>query len=264
MADFLDSGGAQCSGALVKDFSNEKCETLEYDPLEDEAVQLEVDLVPNIVPVTAGHRDHIVEFDAADPDAIAIRGGADSRDGAEGDRSYLVRTGDTLKRRRCAYFISDDVTEIPNETYQGYMHDCGAITRSDVMDYTILLPHYALSFPNYTTTFTDLCKPLADGILWGAEIVDKRRRLQSKSKLTGQPVDFGACGAFGRHGLADIGPLSPFLSPVHDSGLRSTCAPEPAAPTTPMHSSLGICRLPATLREAQMADNMYCGMPLAY
>ena len=66
----------------------------------------------------------------------------------------------------------DVATEISN-----YGCDRSAINRNDLPDYTILLPHYSRNLPNFSTTFTDLCPALVEGLRRGTEIAEKRRRV---------------------------------------------------------------------------------------
>jgi len=87
-----------------------------------------------------------------------------------------LRDGSARKKRR-TFFVADEITEIPKETYKGYMHDRTNITITNFLDYDLLLPHYSSNLPDFTTTFTDMCKTLCDGIKAGSEVAEKRRRL---------------------------------------------------------------------------------------
>lgn len=86
-----------------------------------------------------------------------------------------------LAKKRKRGFIFDERTEIAKETYQGYVNDRSAITRRTLMDYAILLPHYSPNLPNLTTTYTDICPSLAQGLLQGMAIASKRRLAASEA-----------------------------------------------------------------------------------
>jgi len=108
---------------------------------------------------------------------------AEASDKAVGDAPLV-------KRRRRAYFVFDDKTEIPREQYQGYVNDRASITQRSCMDYTIFLPHYAPSQPNFTTTFTDLCSALVESLQRGTEVAEKRRRIMQEAELRGHGDQF--------------------------------------------------------------------------
>jgi hypothetical protein len=146
------------------------------------------------------------------------------------------------KRRRKGHLVVDDETEIPKEVYQGYVNDRSKITRKTLLDYSVLLPHYSESLPNFTTTFTDLCAPLCEQLTWATEVAEKRRRLAQEAEFAGIPPPSG----FGTDVAAPpsatpllSSPLSPLLEPIMDpdrAGLRSPEAPEPRAPSSPRMS----------------------------
>eukprot|EP00927_Polykrikos_kofoidii_P033500 TRINITY_DN28329_c0_g1_i1.p1 TRINITY_DN28329_c0_g1~~TRINITY_DN28329_c0_g1_i1.p1 ORF type:complete len:818 (+),score=181.41 TRINITY_DN28329_c0_g1_i1:308-2761(+) len=131
------------------------------------------------------------------------------------------------KRRRRTFFILDEATEIPKETYQGYINDRSGITRRNPVDYTITLPHYSPNIPNFTTTFTDLCPSLVQCLLMGSEVAEKRRRLMQQAEGAGR---FGlfASGPIGYPG--EGGAMAPaYTSHVSDGIQLHSSAPGAAA-----------------------------------
>jgi len=165
--------------------------------------------------------------------------------------SLVVSDGNARKKRR-TYFLADEVTEIPKETYKGYLNDRKAITNNDIIDFKLLLPHTSPLLPNFTTTFSDVCKTLSEPILMGSQVAEKRRRLYREGDFQGVPGDTGAVDPDGDEGLTEeqrrllrlsVGkpaattettPLAPVLGPMISpdrAGLRS---PGMSSPDTPM------------------------------
>jgi len=87
-----------------------------------------------------------------------------------------------MKRRRRTAFIFDEVSEIPKETYQGYVNDRSSITKNNTLDYTVFLPHYSSNLPNFATTFTDLGESLCQCLLMGSQVAERRRRLRQEAE----------------------------------------------------------------------------------
>lgn len=90
------------------------------------------------------------------------------------------------KRRRRQGIILDEPAEIPRDIYQAHVNDRSAITRNNSLDYAVWLPHHSPSLPEFTTTFTDLCDPLAHCLRLGAEMAEKRRRVQQELEIAGR------------------------------------------------------------------------------
>eukprot|EP00928_Gymnodinium_smaydae_P076935 TRINITY_DN6003_c0_g1_i2.p1 TRINITY_DN6003_c0_g1~~TRINITY_DN6003_c0_g1_i2.p1 ORF type:complete len:656 (-),score=142.63 TRINITY_DN6003_c0_g1_i2:71-2038(-) len=187
----------------------------------------------------AGILESDVRFDEPfDPEeaaqAIAMHGDAEG----VAEPLALASEGGAPKRRRRTYFIFDEATEIPKDTYQKYVNDRSSITRKDIIDYTVFLPHYAPSMPQFTTTFTDLCPALVDCLLKGTEVAEKRRRLLQEAEGP-MPLLAGVGGQVGLSPGSVISPslaaglapasggfLSPALSPLspEQTGLKSPLA----------------------------------------
>merc|ERR1712136_193414 len=90
------------------------------------------------------------------------------------------------KRRRRVNILMDELTEIPKETYQAYVNDRSSITRKNLLDFQVLLPHNTPNMPSFTTTFTDLCPSLVQCLLLGTEVAEKRRRSAHEAELLGR------------------------------------------------------------------------------
>lgn len=183
--------------------------------------------------------------DAAE-DAAEAAEAAEERPAGEG---ALAEPPSTAKRRRRTHFEYDEATEIPKETYQGFVNDRSAITRKNLLDYTILLPHYSPNLPNFTTTFTELCPQLCETLLLGSRMAEKRRKqaqeeeLKSRGELwPAHEATLGVAAAAAAAApavddaaklpMSSIGILSPLLSepiPPDKAGLRS-----PEAPRSPV------------------------------
>lgn len=99
----------------------------------------------------------------------------------------LVMSDGGARKKRRTYFLADEVTEIPKETYKGYLNDRTAITNRDNLEYSLLLPHNSPLLPNFTTTFSDVCKTLVEPIILGSEVAEKRRRLYREDEFQGVP-----------------------------------------------------------------------------
>lgn len=159
------------------------------------------------------------------PDSLAVAG--DAGDGGYGgfpgdampvSHAYFEGTlapferptdGDgSVRKKRRTQFVADELPEIPKETYRGYMNDRDKITRKGDLDYHLMLPHYSPHLPNFTTTFTDMCKTLCEGILWGSEVAEKRRRLTKDAE---PDRVFEAAGVF--TGAGGAGPSQPAAMP---------------------------------------------------
>jgi len=154
------------------------------------------------------------------------------QDAALGDAA-LVGMDSVAKRRRRGFFQYDEVTEIPKDMYQGYVNDRSHITKKNMLDYTILLPHYAPHLPNFTTTFTEVCPELSEMLRWGSEVALKRRRLSQIAEGLGGGEFSGAQPAeMPLRPSPQESPFSPLLQPIPPSrqGLRS---PEDAASSVP-------------------------------
>eukprot|EP00439_Symbiodinium_sp_Y106_P012301 s8593_g1.t2 len=125
----------------------------------------------------------------------------------EGTLAPFERPADgdgSVRKKRRTQFVADEMPEIPKETYRGYMNDRDKITRKGDLDYHLMLPHYSPHLPNFTTTFTDMCKTLCEGILWGSEVAEKRRRLTKDAE---PDRVFEAAGVFA--GAGGAGPSEP-------------------------------------------------------
>lgn len=143
------------------------------------------------------------------PDPLSTRrgggGGVGGRGGAQVPLSYdaaavvaapfvrpanfgtLVMSDGGARKKRRTYFLADEVTEIPKETYKGYLNDRTAITNRENLEYNLLLPHNSPLLPNFTTTFSDVCKTLVEPIILGSEVAEKRRRLYRDGEFQGAP-----------------------------------------------------------------------------
>eukprot|EP00933_Yihiella_yeosuensis_P062819 TRINITY_DN65818_c0_g1_i1.p1 TRINITY_DN65818_c0_g1~~TRINITY_DN65818_c0_g1_i1.p1 ORF type:complete len:570 (-),score=134.96 TRINITY_DN65818_c0_g1_i1:108-1817(-) len=224
--------------------------TAERIPLDDLGVALEDDLDLDLPALeddempAAGHTSPLVELPAEDQDA-AQGVVAPTAAGGGGGGSEVVSA--RKRSRKNFMLLWDDSIEIPRETYQGYMNDRSSITQlsKNVLDYTILLPHNFSSLPGFTTSYTDMCDVLCEGMQWGTEVTEKRRRISLERSLD---KDYGTGGGpplpTSINGPAS--PFSPLLSgpntpaaltprtPGAGSGLRTpTLAGFPPAPTTP-------------------------------
>ncbi|CAE7892821.1 Cdc40 [Symbiodinium microadriaticum] len=159
------------------------------------------------------------------PDSLAVAGdggyGGFAGDAMPVSHAYFEGTlapferptdGDgSVRKKRRTQFVADELPEIPKETYRGYMNDRDKITRKGDLDYHLMLPHYSPHLPNFTTTFTDMCKTLCEGILWGSEVAEKRRRLTKDAE---PDRVFEAAGVFtGAGGAGGAGPSQPAAMP---------------------------------------------------
>merc|ERR1712060_68881 len=117
--------------------------------------------------------------------------------------------GPAAKKRRRQHMQYDEVTEIPKDTYQAYVNDRSSITRKQLVDYTVFLPHYSPLMPSLTTTFTDMCPSLANTLLRGAEVAEKRRQLMAE-------VEHAAFGG-------------PIPLAAQDAALQAAAGPSPSA-----------------------------------
>lgn len=269
--------GAKTSGA--NNLEPDASEAMPIDdgtpmPLDLDMVPVEDDLQPLAYPSPQHHPSEdsndelFAQLDWEDPveaiDAIAERGeprfaagvgagvAAALQNGPEqgGRRAAVVGIEPLEKRRRrgCC-FVFDDPTEIPKETYQGFVNDRSSITKKNPLDYTIFLPHSSPSFsdPPFTTTFTDLCPALVECIKLGQQVAARRRQLlQDEGRdegraegrlLTGAPLAAPAaaelvCAAPVVADYDIAGLLSPLMSPVLEpgqSGLRNVEAELPSS-----------------------------------
>ncbi|CAE8609126.1 unnamed protein product, partial [Polarella glacialis] len=197
-----------------------------------------------------------------------FEGGADIDEPASvpvGDEQGALAPGSEAplaKRRRKVFFVADEMTEIPNDTYRGYVDDRTGITRKSVLDYTMMLPHYSQQLPLFTTTFTDMCPSLCEGIVNGSEVSEKRRRLAQETEFAGRHQALRQAGGAPSDwalpeppqpaadgGVPMSSPFSPLLTPIDPSkaGLRSPEVPPPGAPKTPM--------APPLLTEQMLLEN---------
>lgn len=138
----------------------------------------------------------------------------EDHDANEGEAAAAILVEDAndrlpAKRRKKAYFIWDEATEIAKDTYEQFVCDRGTITRKNVMDYKIFLPHFAPHLPHFTTTFTDLCPSLASCLLQGSEVAEKRRRLMQEVE---GPILKEKKDDIDRHGLGLTSPADSDLA----------------------------------------------------
>merc|ERR1711920_588006 len=97
-----------------------------------------------------------------------------------------------------------------------------------LVDYTVFLPHYSPLMPSLTTTFTDMCPSLANTMLRGAEVAEKRRQLMAEIEhaavggaRTLAAQDAALQAAAGPSPLGEVAPrtregsvVTPLLSPL--------------------------------------------------
>eukprot|EP00406_Dinophysis_acuminata_P041400 CAMPEP_0179371468 /NCGR_PEP_ID=MMETSP0797-20121207/85741_1 /TAXON_ID=47934 /ORGANISM="Dinophysis acuminata, Strain DAEP01" /LENGTH=539 /DNA_ID=CAMNT_0021087321 /DNA_START=67 /DNA_END=1687 /DNA_ORIENTATION=+ len=186
-------------------------------------------------------RDGAVAEGPGDPaDAVDAVGAVGEDKHADADGPAGEQAAGPVKRRRRAFFICDETTEIPKEIYQGYVNDRSAITRKNLLDYTVFLPHYSPNLPNFMTTFTDISPLLCESLRWGTEVAEKRRRLA-------QEAEFNVLGDGYRPPTlpTPVGVVPPPPSPLDLLGHGADLAPPPgpleaqaagapaAAPATP-------------------------------
>lgn len=151
-----------------------------------------------------------------------------SEDGASTGFGSLASS----RRRRRAMFILDDSTEISKEVYQNYVNDRSAITRKEWTDYAVWLPHYSPNLPSFSTTFTDLCPALVDGLLWGADVAEKRRKLTQDAEMSGRSEAFNQAAQMGA-ALPPLSPGSPGSPGAPGTGATSPVAQVNTNPLSP-------------------------------
>ncbi|CAE8741984.1 unnamed protein product, partial [Polarella glacialis] len=147
---------------------------LDLPPIEDDDEVLPLPFIPLMSPL----HDFEGGADIDEPASVPV-----------GDAQGALAPGSEAplaKRRRKVFFVADEMTEIPNDTYRGYVDDRTGITRKSVLDYTMMLPHYSQQLPLFTTTFTDMCPSLCEGIVNGSEVSEKRRRLAQETEFAGR------------------------------------------------------------------------------
>lgn len=195
---------------------------------EGSAVPLEWNLP---LPDVSDHRDGAESPEVQDADPVPIGPGDEIED--EPMEAHVPLPGAApAKRRRRGYIVFDDGeggTEIPKEVYQGYISDRSAITRTTLLDYAVVLPHYSPQLPSFTTPFTDMCSELQCGVRFGTEVAEKRRRLAQEAEFANHGQSFRAAWEVpSRPGPEPLPEgLNPFINGPPPGGLRNAAAATP-------------------------------------
>lgn len=143
----------------------------------------------------------------------------------EGDLQPLAAGGaadEPAFKRRKRGFMFDDPIEIPKDVYQGYINDRTSITRKDEFETSILMPHYHPIMPQFTTTYTDMCKSLIQCLAWGTQVAERQRAAAAMAEAPAGGLEFPI--------LDPEKPLSihAFLPAPGDPSTALVPAPEPA------------------------------------
>lgn len=149
---------------------------------------------------------------------------------------------------------------------ESYVRDRSAITRRNLVDYSVLLPHYSPHLPNFTTTFTELCPPLCEVFRHCSQFAEKRRRRAEEEELKGQgfsdwppPEDLIELGADQADGILDRG--SEEAGGAMSSGLSALLGPLLAPGRAGLEAAGPVSSAGDVRREAAVEAQLLAGAP---